>query len=424
MNEYFLKIDDKIRKKYVAVVGSCLKWILLGSGMGLLLGAVGTLFYFCIESASYFRQQHSWIIWLLPLGGAAIALFYSAVGYRHDRGTNLVLLAVRDNEKMSIKHTVSIFVASVITHLFGGSSGREGAALQIGGSIGSQLGRTLRLDEDDKRILTMCGMSAAFSALFSTPIAAAFFAMEVISVGIFHYSAIVACVVSAVIANEFSSLFGVSSLKAEVIFPKSNVEAYLKIVLLAILCALLSNIFCTTMKYASLGYKKIKNHILRAVTGGIIVAFLTFLVGTHDYNGAGGDVIARAFTEPSRPEAFILKLIFTALTLCAGFKGGEIVPVFFVGATFGSVFADLIGMDCSVGASVGMIALFCGVTNCPIASILLSMELFGSEGIIFYAIACAIAFMLSGYQGLYSEQKILYSKVKTKYINKTIGDKK
>lgn len=423
MNEYFLKLDNQIRKNYIEVIKGFFKWIILGFLMGIILGAVGTSFYYCIESATFFRENHSWIILFLPLAGAAIIYFYNAMGYPKDKGTNLVLLAVRDNEKMGLKHTVSIYVASVITHLFGGSSGREGAALQIGGSIGSQLGRILRLDEDDKRILTMSGMSAAFSALFGTPVAAAFFAMEVISIGIFHYSAIVACVISSLIANEFSNKFNVGTLKMSVVFPEHTAGVYIKIIVLAVLCALLSNVFCTVMKYTSKAYQKIKNQTLRAVIGGAIVASLTFIIGTFDYNGAGGGIITASFTEPAKPEAFALKLLFTALTLCAGFKGGEIVPVFFVGSTFGSVIADLSGLNCSLGASIGMISLFCGVTNCPIASLLLSLELFGSEGIAFYALSCSISYMLSGYQGLYSEQKILYSKLKTKYINKTIGDK-
>lgn len=423
MRTYFLKLINIIRTKSLETVLGFVKWIILGGIMGVLLGLIGTGFYYCIESAARFRDDNKWIIWLLPIGGAAIVSFYSALGCRNDRGTNLVLLAVRDNEKMGLNHTLSIFVASVITHLFGGSSGREGAALQIGGSIGSQLGRTFRLDEDDKRILTMCGMSAAFSALFNTPIAAAFFAMEVISVGIFHYSAIVACVISAITANEISSHLGVTSLSAEVIFPESNVGVYIKVLIFTILCALLSILFCVVMGIVSIGYKKIRNNTVRVMTGGLIVALLTFLVGTYDYNGAGGGIIASAFTEPAKPEAFVLKIVFTALTLCAGFKGGEIVPVFFVGATFGSLFADIMGLDCSLGASIGMIALFCGVTNCPIASLLLSIELFGSEGLIFFALACAVSYMLSGYRGLYSEQTILYSKTKTRFINKKIGNK-
>lgn len=423
MNECFCNIENKIKKSYAPLYISFIKWLLMGAFMGIFIGLVGTAFYYSIETATDFRKSHSWIIWLLPIGGIAIVEFYNAMGYRHDKGTNLVLLAVRDNKKMGFKHTICIFVASVITHLFGGSSGREGAALQIGGSIASQFGRIFKLDEDDKRILTMCGMSAGFSALFGTPVTASFFAMEVVSIGIFHYSAIVPCIVSAVIAKEISAFFGVTDFELIVNVPDYTAENYIKVLLLAVLCALLSCLFCTSTKLASDLYKKIKNRNIRAFTGGLIVAVLTFLLGTYDYNGAGGEIIEKAFVEQAGAEVFLLKILFTVLTLCAGFKGGEIVPVFFIGSTFGSLISGIIGLDFSIGASIGMTALFCGVTNCPIASILLSLELFGSEGIVFYTIGCAIAYMLSGYQGLYSEQKILYSKRKTKFINKTIGGK-
>lgn len=424
MKTYILKLIKMLKTNFPDTVLGFAKWISLGAVMGAVIGLIGTGFHHCVEYATHFREDHSFIIWFLPIAGLAIVSFYSAVGYKNDRGTNLVLLAVRDNEKMGFNHTLSIFVSTIITHLFGGSSGREGAALQIGGSIGSQLGRTFRLDEDDKRILTMCGMSAAFAALFNTPVAAAFFAMEVISVGIFHYSAIVACVISAVVADGISKSFGSVPFSADVVFPEGNAEVYIKILLLIVLCSLLSIFFCISMGAVSIAYKKIKNSYIRAALGGLIVALLTFVVGTYDYNGAGSGVIERAFTEPANPEAFILKIAFTALTLCAGFKGGEIVPVFFVGATFGSFFADIAGLEYSLGAAIGMIALFCGVTNCPIASMLLSIELFGSEGVVFFAIACAVSYVLSGYRGLYSEQTILYSKTKTRFINQKIGDKK
>lgn len=423
MNEYFCIIENRIKKNHIPAFKSFLKWVVIGIAMGVLLGIIGTLFYYGIESAAYFRNRHTYIIWLLPLSGAVIVYFYNAMGYRHDKGTNLVLLAVRDNKKMGYKHTICIFVASIITHLFGGSSGREGAALQIGGSIGSQLGRVMNLDDDDKRILTMCGISAAFSSIFCTPVTAAFFAMEVVSIGIFYYSAIVPCVISAITAQCVSEYFGVRGFELTVHVPEFGVLNFSKILLLSVLCAGLSYVFCTTMKYASILYKKIKNQTLRAMTGGFIVSVLTFAIGSFDYNGTGGNIITDAFSEPSKPYAFILKLIFTALTLCAGFKGGEIVPVFFIGATFGSVFAEFTSMDCSIGAAVGMIALFCGVTNCPIASLLMSLELFGSNGIIYYAIACAVGYMLSGYQGLYAEQKIVYSKFKTRFINRKTGSR-
>ncbi len=399
------------------------KWLIISSVMGVFIGLVGVLFYYCSTSAEFFRQNNRWTIFLLPVAGAVIAYIYKALDYSNDRGTNLVLLAVKDNEKMGIRHAVCIFTASVITHLCGGSSGREGASLQIGASLGSQLGRVIKLDEHDRRILTMCGMSAMFSAVFGTPVTAAIFSMEVISIGIFHYSAIVPCVLAAVIANYVSSLFGTSHLHMNVSVPEIAPGNILKIILLGAICALLSILFCLAMTHASRLFRRITNPMLRGAVGGAIVVVLTLIVGTDIYNGTGGAMIMGAFDERPLIIAFLIKMLFTVVTLGSGFKGGEILPVFFIGASFGSVFSQLLGLDCSIGAAIGMAALFCGVTNCPIATLLLCIELFSSEGIVFYVIAIAVSYIHSGYRGLYSEQTILYSKTKTQYINQKIGSK-
>lgn len=414
-----IKDSDFIKELYCF-----LKWLVIGSAVGIIIGFVGTFFHFCSGFAETFRNEHTWTLFLLPFAGVVIAYFYDLMQYSHDKGTNLVLLAVRDNKIMGIRHAVCIFVATVITHLCGGSSGREGASLQIGAALGSFAGRRLKFDDDDKRIMTMCSMSAMFAAVFGTPVTAAIFSMEVISVGIFYYSAIVPCIASALVASYISSLFGISHIAVSVNLPEINPVVYLKSAFIGALCAVISIIFCMAMSGAGKLFKKIKNHALRAFTGGAIVVLLTILVQTYDYNGTGGSMIVSAFSEKPFVLAFVIKIIFTVVTLASGFKGGEIFPVFFIGSSFGSVFASMIGLDCSVGAGLGMVALFCGVTNCPVASILLSIELFGSDGIGIYVLACAVSYMLSGYKGLYSEQKILYSKIKTRYINKRIGDKK
>lgn len=411
-------------REELTAVKSFVKWLVISIAMGIIIGLTGALFYYCSASAEFFREEHHWMIFLLPVAGVAIAFFYKALNYSHDRGTNLVLLAVRDNEKMGLRHAACIFVASVTTHLCGGSSGREGASLQIGAALGSQFGRTLRLDEHDRRILTMCGMSAMFSAVFGTPVTAAIFAMEVISIGIFHYSAIVPCVLSAVIANYTSSLFGASHLHMHVSVPELSPGNFLKIIFLGAICALLSIVFCLAMTHSSRLFRRIENTMIRGAVGGAIVVVLTLLAGTDIYNGTGGAMIMSAFDERPFVLAFLIKMLFTVVTLGSGFKGGEILPVFFIGSSFGSVFSQLLGLDCSIGAAIGMAALFCGVTNCPIATILLCVELFGSEGLPFYVIAVAVSYMLSGYRGLYSEQTILYSKTKTQYINQKIGGKK
>lgn len=409
------KLDD-IRKMMVSFI----KWIIIAAVVGAFVGIVGVFFHICVEKATEIRVEMPWLIWLLPIGGAAIVLLYKKIGMEKDRGTNLVLDAVRSNEPLNIKTAPLIFVSTVITHLFGGSSGREGAALQIGGSIASYIGTHIKLDEKDQRIITMCGMAAGFSALFGTPVAAVVFAMEVVSVGVMYYSAIVPCIIASAVGAYIASVFDIAPTSFSIIGSIPTIELFtvFKVIVLAILCAAVSMLFCLTLKKTHKLYDKIPNKTAAAIVGGLAVAILTFIIGTTDYNGAGMDVIGRAVAGEAEYEAFILKIIFTALTLGAGFKGGEIVPTLFVGATFGNVAGKLLGLGGSFGAGLGMAALFCGVTNCPLTSLILSIELFGTEGLIYYAVACAVSYKLSGYYGLYSAQKIVYSKHRPEFIDK------
>lgn len=399
---------------------SFVKWIIIAAVVGAFVGIVGVFFHICVEKATEIRVEMPWLIWLLPIGGAAIVFLYKKTGMEKDRGTNLILDAVRSNEPLNIKTAPLIYVSTVITHLFGGSSGREGAALQIGGSIASYVGTHIKLDEKDQRIITMCGMAAGFSALFGTPVAAVVFAMEVVSVGVMYYSAIVPCIIASAVGAYIASLFDIAPTSFSVIgsIPTIELLTIFKVIVLAVLCAAVSMLFCLTLKKTHKLYDKIPNKTVAAIVGGLAVAILTFIIGTTDYNGAGMDVIGRAVAGEAEYEAFILKIIFTALTLGAGFKGGEIVPTLFVGATFGNVAGKLLGLGGSFGAGLGMAALFCGVTNCPLTSLILSIELFGTEGLIYYAVACAVSYKLSGYYGLYSAQKIVYSKHRPEFIDK------
>ena len=337
-----------------------------------------------------------------------------------DRGTNFVLAAVRENEPMRLRTAPLIIAATVITHLVGGSAGREGAALQMGGAISGRLGRWMRLDEKDERIITMCGMSAGFAALFGTPLAAAVFSMEMVSVGVMYYAAMVPCLLSALIARLTAGLLGAVPAAFDLAaLPELSAPNMARLAVLGVLCALLSILFCTAMHQAARFYGRVTDKpVVRAVLGGALVLALTLLLGTEDYCGAGMEVIGRAVAGTARPEAFLLKIGLTALTLGAGFKGGEIVPSFFAGATFGCVAGPLLGLPASFGAAAGLTAVFCGVTNCPMTSILLAYELFGGAGLPQFALVCAVSFMLSGYSGLYSEQKIIYSKLRPEYINK------
>ena len=404
-----------------------LRWTVIAVIVGLIVGGVATAFDKAVEWATEFRQTHDLIILLLPIAGVIIARSYSLLGMDKDKGTNSVLLSVRNGKRLSIKMMLLIFFSTVLTHLCGGSSGREGAALQIGGSTAAFISRPLKINVRERPIITMCGMSAGFSALFGTPIAAAVFAMEVTTVGSFQYSALVPCVISAIVGSAVAHCFGIHAAHFDVyrVLPISSaaVAEILFTIGIAVLSAFISILFCKAMHKSSELYRKyIPNTMLRGFVGGVIVCALTFLLQTRDYNGAGMDVITAAFGGNVRYEAFLLKILFTALTLGAGFKGGEIVPTMFIGATAGAALsAFLNGITPSFGAAVGLTAMFCGVTNCPITTIILAVELFGAEGLPFYAIAAAVSYLLSGYDGLYGSQEILFSKLRPVKIKKMTG---
>lgn len=398
------------------------KWVIFAILSGFVVGSAGTLFYLAMGLVTLVRTKNPWLIFLLPIGGLLIVGAYRVMHDERDTGTNLVLSAIHSGDELPLRMAPLIFISTLITHLFGGSAGREGAALQLGGSIGNGIGKLFHFDEKDKHIMIMCGMSAAFSAMFGTPMAAAIFSMEVISVGIMYYAALVPCVISSLIAHAIATSFGVTPDG----FPLGKIPAFtvttaVEISFLAILCALVSILFCVMLHQSGHLYKKLfPNAYARAFAGGCIVIVLTLLVGDQTYNGTGINIIAKCMDGSVRPEAFFLKMLFTAATLGAGYKGGEIVPSLFTGAAFGCLFGNLLGFSPTLCTAVGMSAVFCGVTNCPITSLLISFELFGydTNEMPYFLLAVAFSYMLSGYFGLYQSQKIVYSKYKTNYINK------
>ncbi len=394
-----------------------LKWSAISLLVGTVGGVVGSLFHKCIDLATEARGEFSWLVFLLPVGGIVICALYSLTKTRVD--TNRVIESVRGNRNVPWYMAPLIFVSTVITHLLGGSAGREGAALQLGGSIGYNLGKLVRLGESDLHIIVMSGMSAVFAALFGTPLTAIFFALEVTSVGIMYYAGLLPCVVSALLASVIAKAFGLSPVRFDFVeFPSLGAGVIIKTVVLAVLCAFVCILFCTALqKCEHYSEKLIKNKYLRAFTGGAVIVILTVLLGTYDYNGAGMNVIENAMRGEAGTEAFLLKIIFTAITIAAGFKGGEIVPAFFVGSTFGCVAAALLGLPGGYGAAIGFVALFCGVVNCPVASVLLALEVFGADSVLLFVLVCGVTYMMSGYCGLYTSQKIIYSKLEAKYIN-------
>ncbi len=396
-----------------------LRWIILAIITGFVVGGVGILFVKGLGLANNFRGEHPELILGLPLAGLALVFLYKTSNYENDKGTNLVISTLHAESQIPFRMAPLIFVATITTHLFGGSAGREGAALQLGGSIGNQLGRWFRLDEDDTRLIVMCGMSAAFSAIFGTPLAAVIFAMEVATIGGMQYAAFVPCMAASLVASSFATAMGCHAEAFTITEPVDfAVVPALLIVLLGILCALVSVFFCQALHSSGHLFKKyLPNPYLRIVVGALAIILLTIILQTSAYSGAGVNLIEEAFVGEAPKMAFLWKIIFTAITLGVGFKGGEIVPSFCIGATLGCLFGTLVGLSPSLCAAVGMVAVFCGVTNSPITSLVIGFEMFGFDCMKYLLIGVAISYMLSGYTGLYSEQTILQSKFKTQTIN-------
>lgn len=399
---------------YPAALG---KWLAVGALIGGIGGGIGSLFHIGVNYATQMRTAHPWILYLLPVLGLIIAGLYRVTGVE-GKDTNAIIESVHFGKNVPLLLVPVIFISTVLTHLGGGSAGREGAALQIGGGIGFETGRLLRLGEKDLPLATLCGMSAVFSALFGTPLTATVFAMEVISVGVFYYAALIPCLTASLVGYLVSLLMGVPPTRFTVAAPALKAGTMLPVVLLAIGCALVSILFCRGIQETGrLAARLLPNPYLRAAAGGILVIGLTLLAGGTDYNGAGMEMVERAVSGEAADWAWLLKLLFTAVTIGFGFKGGEVVPSFFVGACFGCVMGGLLGLPAGFGAALGLAAVFCGAVNCPIASVVLSVELFGAGGLMYFAVACAISYLLSGYCGLYSSQTILYSKMRAEFIN-------
>ena len=407
-------------KERVAHIGqyavTLLKWMVLGGVIGLVGGIIGSLFHIGVDTATQMRLAHPWVLYLMPVGGLAIVGLYRLTK-TEGKGTNDIIASVHFGEQVPGLLVPVIFVSTVITHLCGGSAGREGAALQIGGGIGYQAGRLLRLGEKDLPLATLCGMSGVFAALFGTPLTATVFALEVISVGVLYYAGLVPCLTAALTGYLVSVLMGVPPTRFTVTVPGLEVRTMLLVMVLALLCAVVSILFCRGLHGVEHLLKRtLKNPYLRVAVGAAVFIGLTLLTN-GDYNGAGMEVISRAIAGQADPWAWVWKLLFTAITIGCGFKGGEVVPSFFVGATFGCVAAGWLGLPAGFGAAMGLVSVFCGAVNCPLASIILSVELFGSGDLLYFAMACSISYLISGYCGLYSSQTILYSKLRAEFIN-------
>ncbi len=387
----------KLTKDYVLMLVSAMI-------IGVICGAIGALFVKCIEFVTELRTENSWLVYFLPLGGLITAGLYKMT--RNDGvGTLKVLESARGKARISVLLLPVIFISTVITHLFGGSAGKEGAALQIGGAVSEGVSEVTRADDSKRSVYTVCGMAALFSAAFGTPFGAWLFALEVVFVKKIVLNAAIPAIFSSLIANVISVSLGVVPERFEIEFiPDIGLSVFGKTLLVSVVVAAVSMIFCYLLCGSErLLEKLLKNPFVRIAVGGYAVIVLTLIFGT-DYNGGGLGIIERIFEEGVvKPEAFLLKIIFTVITVSSGFRGGEIVPSLFIGSTLGATLAPFCGLPADCSAALGMTAFLSGVTNCPLASAVISVELFGTEGFILFAAASFIGRVVSGKISLYNK---------------------
>lgn len=402
-----------------AALRVALQWLLLAVPTGLVCGVVGTAFHLSVEYVTELRAAQSWLLLCLPLAGLAIVALYK-VTKCEGVGTNNIIRAVQSGEPVSLLLVPAIFLGTVLTHLCGGSAGREGAALQMGGSIGWNVGKLLHLSDYARRTATISGMAAFFSALFGTPLTAALFAMMVEDVGLTFTSAFVPAFTSALIAYGVSVACGIAPTSFAIqTVPALGLISAIQAAALGILCALVSRLFCRMLHTLEHQLpRRMPNPWLRAALGGVAVVAFSYLFGVGRYNGAGMGVITAAVEQGTAlPWDFACKIFLTALTLAVGFKGGEVVPSFFIGATFGCVAGPLLGLPAGFAAAIGLISVFCGAANALVPSILLGFELFHGQGLELIALGCGVCYMLSGHHGLYSSQTFVTNKLRPEYAS-------
>lgn len=377
--------------------------LLISLTVGLCGGVVGAVFFHLFTAVTNLRTANPWLVFLLPLGGLLTVKIYKLLK-TEDLSTDSVLKSLKGEKRVSPWLLPAVFVSSLLTHLFGGSAGKEGAALQMGGAVSSLLSNKLKVDENKSDIGTVCGMSAFFSALFGTPLGASVFAAEVVFLKKQSYKWLIPSLLSGFTAFLISGILGVHPERFSLSLPAFNFSLLWKTGVIILVCSAVCILFVFTLEKTKELFRKIfKNPYIRIAAGGILIILLTVIEGSGDYNGGGMNIVEKIFSHNTvKYEAFLLKIIFTAITVAAGFKGGEIVPTFFIGATSGGALALLLGVPAPFGAALGMAVLFGGATNCSLSAILLCGEMFGFKGIAYFAVASAVAHLLTGKNRLYN----------------------
>jgi len=390
-----------------------IKTIALATVVAALAGSSSALFLFSLDWATQTREANRWLIWGLPVAGFCVGWLYLKFGQHVEAGSNLLIDEIHDPQKVvPLRMAPFVLGGTVISHLFGASVGREGTAVQMGAALADQLTHLFKLNAVDRRMVLMAGISAGFASVFGTPLAGAVFALEVLAIGRMRQDALLPCVIAAVVADQVSLLWGVQHTQYEVgLVPQITVWLLAAMVVAGAVFGLTGKLFADgTHALSGVMKKHIAYAPLRPLLGGAVIAAVVMWGSFDRYIGLGIPVMVEAFAHPLAPTDFLGKMVFTIASLGSGFKGGEVTPLFYIGATLGNALAPLLDVPFALLAAVGFVAVFAGAANTPIASTLMAMELFGAEIGVFAALACVMSYVCSGHSGIYRAQRVAHRK--------------
>jgi H+/Cl- antiporter ClcA len=391
-----------------------LKAVALTAVVAVLAGTASSLFLFALDWATQTREANRWLIWGLPVAGFCVGWLYLKFGQHVEAGNNLLIDEIHDPQKVvPLRMAPFVLGGTVISHLFGASVGREGTAVQMGGALADQLTHFFKLNPADRRLVLMAGISAGFASVFGTPLAGAVFALEVLAIGRLRLEALLPCVLAAVLADQVGLWWGVQHtpyVLSQV--PHITVWLLVAMVLAGAVFGLTGKVFAdATHALSALMRKHIAYAPLRPLLGGAVIVAVVMWGSFDRYIGLGIPVMVEAFQQPLAATDFLGKMLFTIASLGAGFKGGEVTPLFYIGATLGNAMAPLLDVPFALLAAVGFVAVFAGAANTPIASTLMAVELFGAEVGVFAALACVMSYVCSGHAGIYRAQRVVHRKM-------------